>query len=590
MLLIARRKQCVGVLFAVLVTLVGVESVAASMLVSTGLNGSLGYSFRSAMSTNGIQENQGLLNASINNTFFVWQDWFASGYTYLNLAQEDRATTEGTGGTQSLTGKVGLNVLSQSRMPFTVNYGRSDSRIKPDAEGPTIDADDHIVTDSFGLSQSYVGDNFRVRLSHSSSLYNSSKQGKFGNNDLDLNTMWRQAGSMLKATVNIKDSSSYDKTQRDSQMVSLDHGYTGIQRLTINTTYSNTKMDQASGSEAAGDLYTHTLKMDQASSMLVWRSPSLKTRITGGLRYFGVDSIFIDPTKNNKMGNVTSNLGVVHRFTDFFDMSASMVRVDDALNSSENRIARDQIGARYRSDRIELGKFTYNWRVSADVSQREEGEIIKSDNAVSLGHVISRDWFLAGKQRVMFRGSQDFAVNSTATQGAGSEERQRMGHKVSVGWSENLEAVKRRAQFGITDRRDLNAENSMLAISLDLNQENKLSRRAKLSGNLNYQVTSYEYAAVDGSDGSKSTTNSLTIAGNFSYLNPFSIAGMVFNSDYRYSQSVVANSGSGLTDQQVWNNRLIYRVGKIDTSLQYMYRQSRKIGYNMVYFNVKRVF
>ena len=582
-------RSCLSMVGAVLA--VSSFSARGAVFVSTGTNGSLGYSQQLSSHSNGTKENQSLIRANLDNSFFIWQNWFATGRTNLTFTQQDTVDTEGKGSSQSITGKVGFNVLPHSKMPFNFSYARADSSVTP-VSSSAVDSgaslNDHVVSDTISVSQRYVGDKFRTRVSLSDSKYLSSKRGKYGSDSLDVNTIWRPSGHVFRVAFGLKNSKEYSGTTRKTDLVSLDHGYTGHKQITINTVFSTSKVDQASGSVADGDLYTHLMTMDQASTNVVWRSSSLKTRVTANLRYYGMEMVVIDPTKNSKMANVSANLAAVHRFTPNLDINASMVRVQDALSSGENDLARDKVGVNYRSDRIELGKFTYNWRAGTDYSQRKVGEDLINETSLSLGHVISRNWQPARRQRVMLRGYQDLSSSSSSSAGV-SETRSKMSHRVSLGWTHSAEGVRRQAQFNFSDRRDLTVSNSLQTISIDLSQKNSLSSRIKLGGNLNYQTTSYKYAATASSSSTASSTSTSTISANLSYLNPFSVAGLVFNSDFRFSQSAVAQSVD-LSNQQVWNNKLIYRVGKIDTSLQYMYREARKISYNMVYFNVKRVF
>ncbi|MCF6193899.1 MAG: hypothetical protein L3J46_06160, partial [Kangiellaceae bacterium] len=201
----------------------------------------------------------------------------------------------------------------------------------------------------------------------------------------------------------------------------------------------------------------------------------------------------------------------------------------------------------------------------------------------SLGHGVGRKWIFARSQQIYMRASQDYSINSLV-----DTVRQRLSHRANLGWRQSVVGITRRMQVQLSDQRDVGDETMLQTLSVDVDQQMQMTRRVKLNGSLSYQLTSYQYAGSSG-EISSSDTAVVSMDGGLSYINPFSVAGLMFTSNYRYTQSVVALQ-SDLTVQQTWNNKLNYRVGKIDVSLQYLYREARKISYNGVYFSVKRVF
>ncbi|GKT12732.1 MAG: hypothetical protein ISEC1_P1712 [Thiomicrorhabdus sp.] len=575
---------------AMFMVMLSVPAVA-SVLVSTGLNGSLGYDYRMISHSTGASENQAALRANMSNRFFIWQDWFIKGRSNLTFVQQDTVNSQGSGATQSVSGSVGLDVLSQSKVPFSFNYGLYDSSnspaVKAIADSGAL-SDDHVVGQTMFVSQSYVGDKFRLDLIHTNDTYDSSNKGVYGSNSLDLKGIWRSSGGDLRAVASQKESTTYDGVERETSLISLNHGYTGLRQFTFSTVASSSKIDQVTLNASTGASYNYTMSMDQVNSLVTWRSQSEKTSVTSNIRYSGMTLLVVQPPQDNKMSSLSTSLGVVHRFTKNLNVNVRLSRLQSTTEVSQNETARDRVGINYRSDRISLGKVFYDWRTGASYSQLKDTDKTQDDSSVTLGQAMSRSWSLSGKQRVSLQAGQDFSVNVINSSTDLSETYQRLGHRATLSWNQLLGPERRQAQLIFSDRRNFSDSSSMQTMGIDLSQQKNISHRIKLGGKLNYQMTNYQHTQVAGGSTASSTSSS-TINFNLSYLNPFSIAGLVFNSDYRFSQSVVDQSDD-LTSQQVWNNKLVYRVGKLDTSLQYMYREARQVSYNMVYFNVKRVF
>jgi hypothetical protein len=567
---------------------VGSLTATASGLVSTNVNGSVGYTYRSTAHGSGAYSNQNLLKANIDNTFFIWRDWFITGSSSLVFTQDQTGMEDRSSQTFSSTGQLSFSVLPQSSTPFGFSYTRSDSRVESGLKlftgANAASLDDNVVSDSWVVHQSLVGKGYRLRLKYSDDQFNSSLRGKYGSNNLGLTGLFRGKSGVLRASVAQSDGTTYNKVNRKSLVTRVSHNYTGFQQTTISTVLSSNNIQQSlPASDLNGNAANYDMTLNQASVMLIWRSLNKKLTVTSSLRFLGIESAVSSRLDDVSNSSLATNLGLAYRFSQNLTANLNSSRVMNENSSSASTVAQDRVGLQYRSNSIELGRYDYDWRTSADLSRREDDGSESNGASFSLGHGVGRRWGFARSQQVYLRGSQDYSISSQV-----NRERQRLGHRVSLGWKQSLAGINRQMQVQISDQRDIGNDTVLQTVSADVDQKMQLTRRIKLNGSLNYQLTNYQYA---GSSGGTSSSDTAVISANagLSYMNPFSVAGLMFTSNYRYSQSVAALEGD-LTAQQTLNNKLNYRVGKIDVSLQYLYREARKISYNSVYFNVRRVF
>lgn len=565
------------------------DSVIASGIVATNTNGSVGYIYRSTNYSTDAYDNQHLLKANIDNTFFIWRDWFITGSSSLVFTQDQTASNNSESSTFSTTGQLGFSVLPQSSTPFGFSYSRSDSKVNSDLKfysgNNAASLDDNVVNESLVLHQSLLGKGYRLKVKYSDSQFNSSLRGKYGSNKIGVSGVLRNPSGVLRASMTQSDEVTYNKTDRQSNIARLNHNYTGISQTVINTVLSRSQIQQtlptSKSDNNSNNEYDVTLS--QASVSFIWRSLNKKMSVTSGLRFSGVESASSRSLGSASSSALSVNLGLNYRLTDNMTLNVNSSRAVNEFEGGEATVGQDRLGVTYRSDKIQLGDFNYDWRFSGDLARREHDGEESNSSSLSLGHGVGRKWSFARSQHVFLRGGQDYSINSLE-----DRVRQRLSHRVSLGWKHNLPGMARKIQFQLSDQRDMGDETALQTLNAEVSQQMVLTRRIKLNGSLNYQLTDYQYSNSD-TNLSSSNTSVVSANANLSYMNPFSISGLAFTSNYRYSQSVVAQQ-TDLTTQQTWNNKVNYRVGKIDVSLQFLYREARKIRYNSVYFSLRRVF
>ena len=559
--------------------------VMAASLVGTHSSGSIGYTYRISDYSTGDSDGQQVLRADMNNRFFVWRDWFMVGNSNLSFSQVQTTVATGRSDNSSITGSVGFTVLPQSSTPFGFSYTRSDSKVDTDfnrATGPnTPSLDDSAVTESLVMHQSLVGKRYRLKLKYSDDRSRSVLRGKYGASALSVSGLYRETTGVLRASVSQKNETTYDSLDRESQYVRVNHNYTGFKKVTVRSSASISKIQQ-SPQEGVSTAASYGVELTQAATSVIWKSLDKKLMVTSALRFSGIKSVVASTPQDNSNRTLSGSLGVTYQLTQKTSLFINSNSSQSGVSGQEVASTSNQLGVTYRSGEIKLDAWSYDWRTDARLGQRVDDGEESSTSSFNLGHGVGRRWGIARSQYIYLNGSQDFSSNTQSNQ-----VRQRLSHRGSLGWRQSLFSVNRRAQFQVSDQRDLDGVSALQTLTADLSQQSSLNRRIKLNGSLNYQLTSYQ-SVGSSVEGSTSENSAISINGGLSYLNPFSISGMGFTSNYRYSQSVA--SQDQLTVQQSWSNKMNYRVGKIDVSLQYLYREARKISYNAVFFNVRRVF
>lgn len=104
-------------------------SLAAVELVD--VSGSVGYALRSLSGSSNLDTTSNQLRGVVNARSYIWQPWFATADASLRFTR-DSSDYEGGGAstdTSILSGDLDLNVLAQSRTPFSLSYSASDSRV-----------------------------------------------------------------------------------------------------------------------------------------------------------------------------------------------------------------------------------------------------------------------------------------------------------------------------------------------------------------------------------------------------------------------------------------------------------------------------
>ncbi|MDR9499664.1 MAG: hypothetical protein RI556_10855 [Hydrogenovibrio sp.] len=565
------------------------EVEAANYFVSTDTSGSVGYVYRDSESDTGNKDVRNLFQVDLNNRFYIWEDWFMTGQANLKLTQDQGRVQKSSRERRTVTGGAALNVLPQSKTPLSLSYSRSDSQLNNDvsvtSDTATPIVNDQVVTEYGSLTQSLIGDRHRVQFRYITNQQESDRRGAFGSDTFEVDGILRGKGQDLTLNYRMKQEESYDQVDRQSQSMNVRHSYNVSEQIDWNTRLSMTSSQQQIGSQIDQDTIDYSMGMQQFSSNLMWRSDDRKTSVTSGVRYSAVE--MGEGSRATTNANASGSVAIMHRFTPNLTANASSSHSRVLQKSSDDSgLTQHKLGVSYRSDQIDLASYRYSWQASTGITQRKDQNQTQNEVTLSVGHSILRDWRLNKFNRINLRASQDLFANSTDNADTDYPNRQQLGHRIMLGWSRNQPATSQNVQLSLSDRRDLAKNNVMQMFSAEYSQDAQMTQSISVNANLKYQLNRYHYAEND-------STSSLTALKSASFylnfVNPFSISGLVFNSELTYSESE-SDYNDDQTKEVLWKTKFLYRVGKLNASLQHTLRDVRGVNYSLLYFNVKRVF
>lgn len=564
----------------------------AQLYQSTGASGSVAYGYRQAANTLGTKDLQHLMTTNLGNRFYLLEDWIARGEMNLSFTKSITETQSGGHEADSVTGQIGLYVLPQSHVPFSVNYVRSDSRVDRDIIVNNLDYSltDSVVSQSLNLQQNLIGQSYRAQVNYLTSQQTSNQRGDFGLESYGGNFIWRQKGQDAALDFTHKDEILYLGGERTGYNMSFRHGYYANPRVTLSTYASINENEHIMQPDSLGEVAQFNSTMSQVNGNLTWRSTDSKTSVNTSLRYYGVDllsSTYVE--SGNTSDSLTGSVALMHRFTPNLYSSLSVMRgVSASQNNNETKIlsySNDKASVRYRSNRIDLSQYIYSWQASVDLRQRFDDSTSEVDAGTSFGHDVFRDWRIGRRNRIHVKASQDIAVNSIYREDAEEISQQRLGHRFGVGWNQFLEMGSKTLLLSLSDSRYLAQSNVMQILTLDYAQQQTLSHRMTMQVTASHQLTLYEYGETQAN--SEAVSSSVLMV--FSYMGVWSIPNLMFNTDLKFVESK-ANTQNDISNEMLWRNNLSYRIGKIESSLQYVNREARGVGYESLYFNVKRIF
>ncbi|MBK8161771.1 MAG: hypothetical protein IPK65_01045 [Gammaproteobacteria bacterium] len=227
------------------------------------LSGSVGYALRTLRGSSSLDTTSNQLRGVVNARSYIWQPWFATADASLRFTQDSSDYDGGASSTDTsiVSGDLDLNVLSQSRTPFSLTYNASDSRVDVIslASPLTTLGSQEFQTRRLALKQSYFteqGDRFQARYDRNkwSARDGDSYEDYLFGVEMDLR---RQRHTLTAKT-------SYQETERnvldqntETTVFNVDHFYHPGRALRVDSMASyygtDTASDQPLNSTNQGD-------------------------------------------------------------------------------------------------------------------------------------------------------------------------------------------------------------------------------------------------------------------------------------------------------------------------------------------------
>lgn len=556
----------------------------AAQALPVDVSGSIGYSFRSLNSdSTDATSNQLLGNLRLRS--YIWQPWFATFEGGATMAKDSSELDDGAASTSTTSdvysGDLMLNLLPESRTPFRLLYQVTDSRVDNTVVyNPLVRVfGSEFQTTNLDLRQSYITEEgHRAQLRYGARTWDSDRNGTYENDVLGIELDWRPPRQRLLFRGNVENT-DHSKTDRHQEnlILDLDHYYFPNDDLRFDTKASHYHLD-TTFEGATGLVDTTTTEISQLSGFTFWRPVDRRWTMSAGARAYTMSGE--NSAQSSEQTSYGATAGAFYQYSKRlrFDGSLNFSKAD--INTADQTLHRERIGALLQSDLAELRGFTYQWFASAALENQSDPVDDVFSVLASLGHDGQRMWLLSEQSSLRLNLSQSF--NEVLSTGD-NDTAHRLDHSASLGWNQTTTNATSLVQLTLSDSRnfgDLSDEQQL--INFQASRYQNLSQRSTLSGHLTLQTVVRDFSGGS-NDGTVTTTT-----GQISYLQQslFNVPRLQFNSDLRVSQ---ASTDEGL-DRNEWENRLDYTIGLVDTSLSLRLMENGDESSRLLYFRVARRF
>lgn len=581
---------------------------AASRNLGWGLapirwGGALSTGLRSYWSDNSTNSTSQVYEARLRASSYIWKPYIAlvSGdFALTTVRSQDTgdAASNNLIGT-SVNGSGSVNVFPQSRFPFSASLSLADSR-----------SDGSFSNSNVKQSRLALRQNYRPQVgqwSAAGGYDRSSITGDFGSDTVDRvygnfsNTLDRQS---FNVAGDFSTNHSADQTTK-SFFLGGGHSYTFSDELQFNTNANFTGQQFDLGTDGAS--LTAKTQSTQIFSYANWTPSESKWRGSANVRYFQTNSAFENATFDNRtMGGAASLSYQASRNLSLFGSAGVTFDTNNQMNSNES------IGASYSGDSLRFGNFDYVWfsSLSASNATTGDGDSVRTING-SLGHTLTRSWQLP-EQTTVYSSLNQSITKSRAT-GLGSSDATTLTHGASVSLQANAgEALSGYLSVSASDNRTTGeTTSSFQMLNVQLTGNWRINAYSELNSNLTWQMSRQssdrnEVVVVSDEFGRPVLVDTSTRSGNtslggglgYGHRRVMGIRGLRYRLDFRANTARDDSRRFGNADAAREQNRatldldqrLLYRIGRLDTELQYRIAEIEGRRNQLLFFRVSREF
>lgn len=565
--------------------------------------GTLSAGLRNYRSDNSTGSTSQVYEARLRANSYIWKPYIAlvSGdFALTTVRSQDSggAASSNLMGT-SVTGSGSLNVFPQSRFPFSASLSLADSR----SDGSFSDS--NVQQRRLALRQ-----NYRPQIGQWTAAggYDRSEiTGNFGSDTVDRvygnfsNTLDRQAFNI---------SGDFSKSQAIGQttksfFVGGGHSFTYSDELQFNTSASFTgqQFDLATG----GAALSAKTQSAQIFSYANWAPSESKWRGSANVRYFQTNNTFDGATFDNRTFGAAASLSYqASRNLSLFGSAGMNFDTNNQMSSNES------LGISYSGDALRFGNFDYVWfsSLSASNSTTGDGDSARTISG-SLGHTLTRSWQLPEKTSLYTSLNQSL-TKSRAT-GVGSSDTTSLTHGASVSLQANAgEALSGYLSASLSDSRTTGeTTSSFQMLNVQLTGFWRINAYSELNSNLTWQMSRQasdrnEVVVVSDEFGRPVLVDTSTRSGStglggglgYGHRRVMGVRGLRYRLDFRANtnrdDSRRFGNADALREQDratlELDQRLLYRIGRLDTELQYRVAEIEGRRNQLLFFRVSREF
>ena len=569
---------------------------------SPTLSGSAGYNYRALDGDNGANSTSHQWLGSLFVNSYLGRPWIGTADLSLTATKSETSNDSSSGAStdtssEILTGSLNLNMLPQSRSPLNLRYMMTDTRV--DASATNTDAfivlsDGDTTAERFGLTQFYTWEaGHRLRFTYDNNEWSSDRNGDYTDEGAGLELDMRGAQYHMITNAKVHEATrSINSLVNESNAFDVTHYYYPTNAFRLDTRASFYEAERSfevpSDNDQSGVSTTESVQM---SSFGFYRPKGSPWSLSGGVRLFDLSGENDgDTPQSNESKSVNATLGGFYQYNKNLRWDASTAYLTNTSNNIDTDVMRFRLGALYQSDMRIIREFTHQWyaNMSGD-GVFQESDSMSEDRLsanVALGHNVHRSWFMESGMSFRLSGAQALTAAYTSIDNeddSTSTDSQRLEHTVTGSMNHSAGGGTSYAQLTLSDGRNFGTtESDQQMIWLQLNRDQRISRKSTLTGNFSLQYVNQNYES-DFSD-SEVTTSTAKIA--YRDIAFFNVPRLGFLSDVMYSK---ASEEEGV-DRLEWENRLDYAIGQLTTSLSHRMIEYDDRALQLTFFRIERHF
>ncbi len=584
----------------------------AALIGPVESSGYLAYYYRSLMEENGPESASHQLMGTVNASTFFGEPWLATSYLSLSVTQDSSETlaanAQSNTDSQLITGDFGLNVLPQSRTPFTLQLQVTDSRVDSDGTAgfiPITFIGQEYSTRYLGLRQAYLTDNGgRYQANYDYRTWESLGGGEYDDTTLGFEADLRAPRNRFFGRASLTNNEySVSEQKNETLLLDLSHYYYPVRYFRLDSKASYYDYDRSFLDPSATDTRLSNLNIAQVSSNAFWRPANYPLSFTAGVRVYALDGNS-GPVSGNQVENVALNSGLFYQVNQNLRFDASFTSLFGKIDGVQDDVHNQNVGFLYQTDWKEVAAFMYQAYLDGDVGHRVDADSDVVDWSVTAGHGLARTWWPAERTSTTSlrlnlnqalgysEASGDVALDS----GVGFS----VDHSVTLAFNQRAGGGDTLAQITLSDSRtysefedslgstiDVEAEQQL--VNLQLSRDQDLGRRSSITGDVTVQyVRVRDKTTAPGSPARIDENDVTTSTGRimFQHYQLLGVPRLQFTSDFLISNI----STEGAIDRQDWDNRVAYMIGKLETTVSYRLTETDSRNYDLLYFRLVRRF
>lgn len=585
-----------------------VQAATASFMGPLETSGFLGYFYRSYTEEAGAENVSHQLGGSVNASTFFGEPWLATANLSLNLTQDSSessgAATQSTVDSQLITGDFGLNVLPQSRTPFSLSLQVTDSRVDTVEVGltPITFVGEEYSTMYLGLRQAYLVDDGRYRVNYDYRNWESIGSGEYDDTTLGGEIDLRRPKQHLIARGSIQTNEhSVAERVNDSLILDLSHFYYPLRNFRLDSKVSYYDYDRSFLDPLATDTRLSTLDITQLSSNAFWRPADYPLSFTAGVRVFSMEGSE-NAVSGSDVANLALNSGLFYQVSQNLRLDAGFSSLYGEIGGVQNDVHRQSGGVLYQADLAEVYGFMYQAYLDGDFVHHVDVDDDRNNWSFTLGHGFTRSWWPAERTSttsLRLNLNQALGYSGVAGDVLTSRTSVRLDHSASLAFNQRAWGGSSLAQLTVSDSRNSASEEEASVtterdfeqqlVNLQLSRDQDLGRRSSITGDITVQYVRVREEATIGvapADVEERDTTTSTGRIMFQHYQMLGVPKLQFLSNYTVSNT----STEGAIDRVDWENRLSYMIGKLDTSVSYRLTETDSRNYDLLYFRLMRRF